>query len=116
MTMTIHGTTVPDPSSKSIEYLSNSSAARSANGTLHVDYYNTTLYRKIKLEWKLVTSSERSTLLTILADCISNTRTIVLSDGETFSVRLDPDSAITDLTVRSGSVYLYNLAATFIGV
>lgn len=116
MTTTLNSITIADPFDQSIEREANASSARSINGTLHMDYFSTNLDGKvkIKLKWRMLTSSERNTLKTRLEDCIGNTRTIVLPDSQTFSVRLDPETPILELTVRTGNTWKYNIDATFI--
>lgn len=116
MATTLHSIIIADPFDQSIEREANASSGRSANGTLHIDYFSTNLDGtvKIKLKWRLLTSTQRNTLKTRLEDCIANTRTLVLPDSQSFSVRLDPESAITEVTVRSGNTWKYNIDAVFI--
>lgn len=116
MTTTLNSVTIVDPYEISIERNEVGSVGVAINGTKHFDYFRTTLDydSKIKMKWRLITSANFSTLKTQLENCITANRTIVLPDGQTFSVRLDPESALTQLTVRSGGTWLYNVECGFL--
>jgi hypothetical protein len=79
-----------------------------------VDYYSTTPKYKIKLQWRLLTSAERSTLHTQLNNCVGAARTLVLPDARSFSVYLDLEGDVTETVIRDATGYKYNVAASFI--
>lgn len=118
MTTTLNSILIADPFEQSIEREANASVLRSANGTLHIDYLTTNLDGKvkIKLKWRLLTSSERNTLKTRIEDCIGNTRLLVLPDSQLFNVRLDPETVVTELSVKTALGIRYNIDVTFIKV
>lgn len=114
MATTLNSTTIADPYEFSAGLERLGSIRRSANGTVMVDYFSTTPKYKIKLQWRLLTSAERSTLATQLNNCVSAARTLVLPDSRSFSVWLDLESDVTESVIRDATGYKYNVAATFI--
>jgi hypothetical protein len=116
MATTLNSVTIVDPYEFTIDYKSLAAAERSINGTLHVDYFSTSLDDNIsiKIKWRLITSAQFSTLKTQIEGAIGNNRTLVLPDGLTFSVRLDPETAFVRLPVRSGGSILYNVECGFL--
>lgn len=114
MTTTINAISVADPYEFSANIERLGSLRRSANGTVLLDYYVTTPKYKIKLQWRLLDSSQRSTLMTQLTACMTGSRPLVLPDGRTFTVYLDIESDITETVIRDAIGYKYNLSATFI--
>ena len=118
MATTLNAVPIADPYEIDVEYKSLSSVERSVNGTLHVDYFSTSLDDdvKLKLKWRLITSESLSTLKTQVEGAIGNNRTLVLPDGLSFSVRFDPETAFVRLPVRSGGTFLYNVECGFLVV
>lgn len=118
MATTLNSVTIVDPYEFTIDYKALAAAERSINGTLHVDYFSTSLDDDvyIKMKWRLITSEQFTTLKTQLGGAIGNNRTLVLPDGLTFSVRLDPEVAFVRLPVRSGGSILYNVECGFVVV
>lgn len=114
MTTTINAISVADPYDFSANLERLGSIRRSANGTVMVDYFSTTPKYKIKLQWRLLTSGDRSTLMTQLNSCVSAARTLVLPDARSFSVWLDLEGDVTETVIRDATGYKYNVAATFI--
>lgn len=114
MATTLNSISIADPYefNSSLERLG--SFRRSANGTVLVDYYSTTPKYKIKLQWRLLTSAERSTLMTQINTCVSGARTLVLPDTRSFTVWLDVESDVTEVVLRDATGYKYNVSATFI--
>lgn len=115
---TLNGVTIVDPYEVLIDRNQVGSVSVSVNGTKHFDYLRSTLDydTKIKMKWRLITASEFNTLKTQLENCITGNRTLVLPDSLTFSVRLDPENPLTQLTVRSGGTWLYNVDCSFLVV
>ena len=60
MTTTLNSNSIADPYEFSAGLERLGSIRRSANGTVMVDYYSTTPKYKIKLQWRLLTSDDRS--------------------------------------------------------
>jgi hypothetical protein len=116
MTTTLNGATIADPYDINIQRKSLSTSERSINGTLHIDYFSTNLdgHITIKMKWRLITISQLSTLKTRVEDCIANTRTLVLPDSLSFSVRYDPESPYVQIPVRSAGTWLYNVECGFL--
>lgn len=116
MTTRINSVLVADPYDVVIQRNELGSLSRAINGTLHIDYFSTNLNTDvvIKLKWRLITSAEMETLKTQVEDCIANNRTLLLPDGVSYTVRLDPESAFTQVTVRSGGTWLYNVECGFV--
>ncbi len=118
MATTLNSVTIADPYEVNVEYKSLSAAERSINGTLHFDYFSTSLDNNValKLKWRLITSASLTTLKAQLEGAIANNRTLVLPDALTFTVRLDPESPLVRLPVRSGGTFLYNVECGFLVV
>lgn len=114
MTTTLNSVTIPDPYDYSAALERMGSMRRSANGTIMVDYFQSAPKLKIKLQWRLLTSTERNTLYTQLNNCVTAARTLVLPDGRSFSVWLDMETEATEILIRDASGYKYNLSASFI--
>jgi len=114
MTTTLNSNSIADPYEFSAGLERLGSIRRSANGTVMVDYYSTTPKYKIKLQWRLLTSDDRSTLHTQLNSCVGAARPLVLPDGRMFSVWLDLESDVTESVIRDATGYKYNVAASFI--
>ena len=114
MTTTLNAVPIADPYDFSANLERLGSIRRSANGTVLSDYFSTTPKYKITLQWRLLTSSDRSTLATQLNNCVSAARALVLPDGRTFSVWLDLDSDVTESVIRDATGYKYNVSASFI--
>lgn len=110
----INSVEVPDPYDFSANIERLGSLRKSANGTVMLDYYVTTPKYKIKLQWRLLTSAERSTLMTQLTACMTGSRPLVLPDGRTFTVWLDIESDITESVIRDAIGYKYNISANFV--
>lgn len=118
MATTLNSVTIADPYEVNVEYKSLSAVERSINGTLHTDYFSTSLDDdvKLKLKWRLITSANLATLKTQVEGTIGNNRTLALPDGTSFSVRFDADTAFVRLPVRSGGTFLYNVECGFVVV
>ena len=114
MTTTLNSTTVADPFdyTANLEHLG--SYRRSANGTILMDYYSTTPKYRIKLQWRVLTSAERTALVSQMNACVSGARTLVLPDGRSFSVWLDVENDISEIVLRDATGYKYNVSASFI--
>lgn len=114
MATTLNSITIADPFdfNANLEHLG--SLRRSANGTILVDYYSTTPKYKIKLQWRMLTSAERTTLMTQINACVSGARTLVLPDTRSFSVWLDVEADVTEIVLRDATGYKYNVSASFI--
>jgi hypothetical protein len=114
MTTKINTVDVVDPYDFSATIERMGSLRRSANGTVMLDYFTTTPKYKIKLQWRLLTSGDRSTLMTQLTSCVTGARALLLPDGRTFTVYLDIETDITETLIRDAGGYKYNLSASFI--
>ena len=114
MTTTLNGQTIADPYDyqAKLEYLG--SQRRSVNGTILLDYFSNTPKRKITLQWRLLSSSERSALITQLNNAVTQAQTLVVPDGGSFSVFLDVNGDVTETMIKTSNSYLYNIPATFI--
>lgn len=110
----INSVEVPDPYDFTANIERLGSLRRSANGTVLLDYFATTPKYKIKLQWRLLTAAERTTLMTQLTACMTGSRQLLLPDGRTFTVYLDIESDITETVIRDAVGYKYNLSASFI--
>ena len=114
MATTINSIAVADPFDFSANLERLASVRRSANGTILMDYFSTAPKYKIKLQWRLLTSAERTTLMTQLNACVSGSRPLALPDGRTFTVWLDVESDVTEVVLRDATGYKYNVSAAFI--
>lgn len=114
MTTKINAVDVADPYDFAANIERMGSLRRSANGTVMLDYFTTTPKYKIKLQWRLLTSAERATLMTQITTCVTGSRPLLLPDGRTFTVYLDVESDITETIIRDAGGYKYNVAASFI--
>jgi len=114
MTTTINSVSVADPYDFSATVERLGSIKRSANGTVMIDYFSTTPKYKIKLQWRLLTAAERTTLATQLTTCVTGSRPLVLPDGRTFTVYLDIEADITETVLRDAIGYKYNVTASFL--
>lgn len=114
MATTLNSQTITDPYDYQarLEYLG--SQRRSANGTVLLDYFSSTPKLKITMQWRLLTSAERATLLTQLNNAVTQARTLVLPDSRSVSVYLDVSGEVTETMIRNSTGHLYNMAATFI--
>lgn len=114
MATTLNGQTIADPYDfqANLEYLG--SQRRSVNGTILLDYFSSTPKYKITMQWRLLTSSQRSTLQTQLNNAVTAPRTLVLPDGRSFSVFLDVGGDVAETMIRTSNSYLYNISATFL--
>lgn len=114
MTTTLNGVTIADPYDYQahLEYLG--SHRRSINGTLLLDYFSSTPKNKITMQWRLLTSAQRSTLQGQLNSAVTQQRTLVVPDGRSFSVFLDVGGDVLETMIRTSQGYLYNISATFL--
>lgn len=114
MATTLNNQTIADPYDYQarLEYLG--SQRRSANGTVLLDYFSSTPKLKITMQWRLLTSAQRTTLLTQLNNAVAQARTLVLPDSRSVSVYLDVSGEVTETMIRNRTGHLYNMAATFI--
>lgn len=114
MATTLNSVTLVDPFDVQITRILRGSGTRSANGTFQVDYYSTTLIREISVKWRLLTSTERNTIITQVQNAISAARTLVLPDSDSISVYFDPNGQFNETKVRTGSGIRYNLDVRFV--
>lgn len=114
MATTLNGQTIADPYDYQARFEYLGSQRRSANGTVLLDYFSSTPKHKITLQWRLLTSAERTVLVNQLNNAVVAARTLVLPDGRSFSVFLEVGGDVTETMVRTYNAYLYNLSATFI--
>ena len=97
-----------------LQYLG--SQRRSVNGTILLDYFSSTPKRKITLQWRSLTASQRGIIITQLNNAVTQARTLVIPNGDSFSVVLDVTSDVKETMVRQANGYLYNISATFVEV
>lgn len=116
MATSLGGVAIADPFDfqASLEFLA--SMQRSANGTVLLDYFSTTPKSKIKLQWRMLTITERNTLYNQITGAISTSRVLALPDGRSFTVLTDVDNPMTEILVRDAFGYKYNMTAAFVEV
>lgn len=114
MATTLNGTSIADPFEFSATLERLGSHRRSANGTLMVDYFQTAPKYNIKIQWRLLTSSERALIQTELNNCIVSAKTLVLPDGRSFSVILDMNTDVTETIIRDAVGYKYGLSVSLL--
>lgn len=114
MTTTLNAVSLVDPFDVQIVRKLRGSGSRAANGTYNIDYYSTTLVREISVKWRMLTSTERNTIITQVQDAIANARTLVLPDSDSISVRFNPDGQFNETKVKSGLGIRYNMDVQFI--
>jgi len=113
MATTLNGTTLADPYDVEITRKARGNSSRSANWTYHIDVYSTTLLREISLKWRLITVTQRNTILSQVANAMTTARTLVLEDGDSISVYYDSSSDITETKVITGLGIRYNIEVRF---
>lgn len=113
MATTLNAVTLVDPFDVSITRNLRGSGSRSANGTFNMDYYSTTLIRDISMKWRLLTPTERNTIVTQVENAISAARTLVLPDSDSISVYFNPEGQFNETKVLTGSGIRYNLDVQF---
>ena len=114
MATTLNAVTLADPFDVSVQRKLRGSGARSANGTLQIDYYSTTLVKDVvTVKWRLLTSTDRNTIINQVQNAIATARDLVLPDGETISVYFSPDSPLNETKVKTGVGIRYNVDVTF---
>lgn len=113
MATTLNAVTLADPFDVQIIRKMRGSAARAADGTFNIDYYSSTLIRDISIKWRLLTSTERNTIVTQVQNAITAARTLVLPDSDSISVYFNPDAQFNETKVRTGSGIRYNLDVQF---
>lgn len=111
---TLNSVTLADPYAFTVTRSMIGGMKEAANGTKHLDYASTTMKCKIKVQWRLITEAQRTTIVTQAQNAISASRTLALSDGKSFTVWFDPEAAPTETIVNSGSGYLYNIEVSFL--
>ena len=116
MATSLGGVAIADPFDfqASLEFLA--SLQRSANGTVLLDYFSTTPKSRIKLQWRMLTQTERNTIYNQITSAISNSRVLSLPDGRSFTVVTDVENPMTELLIRDAFGYKYNLSAGFVEV
>jgi hypothetical protein len=114
MATSLNGMPIADPFDFNATLERLGSHRRSANGTLMVDYFQTAPKYSIKLQWRLLTSAERSLIQTELNNCITAPRTLVLPDGRSFSVVLDMNTDVTETIIREPTGYRYGLSVSLL--
>lgn len=114
MATTLNGTTLVDPYDVQITRKLRGSGQRSANGVFNIDYYSTTLIREISVKWRMLTVTERNTIITQVENAISTARTLVLPDSDSVSVYFNPEAQFNETKVKSGLGMRYNLDVQFI--
>lgn len=114
MATTLNSVTLADPFDVQINRILRGSGSRAANGTFQIDYYSTTLIREVSVKWRLLTSTERNTIITQIQDAIANARTLVLPDSDSLSVHFDPNGQFNEVKVKTGVGIRYNLDVRFV--
>ena len=113
MATTLNSVTIADPFEITIESSVLGTTKRSANGTILTDYVTTIMQKSIAMNWRLLTSTERNTLITQIELAIGTARTLVLPDGRSISVVFPADSKVSETEVRYAAGWYYNVSATF---
>lgn len=114
MATTLNSVTLADPYDVVISREMIGGAKEAANGVKILDYASSTLKAKLSLRWRLLTSTERNTIITQIQNAITASRTLVLPDGRSFTVWFDPERQPTETTINRGVAgYFYNLEASF---
>ena len=115
MTTTINGgSAVPDPYEINIESNKLGTTKRAANGTIINNYLYTAMQRKVTLNWRLITSTERNTIITKCKEAIASSVPLVIPDGRLINVIFPADNPIIETQVRSSGTYLFNIQVTFL--
>ena len=114
MATTLNSVALVDPFDVQVIRKLRGSGQRAANGTYNVDYFSTTLYREISVKWRLLTPSERNTIITQIENAIATARTLVLPDGDSVSVFFNPESQFNETKVLTGSGIRYNMDVQFL--
>jgi hypothetical protein len=113
MATTLNGVTLADPFDVQITRKARGNSSRSANWTYNVDVYSSTPLREITLKWRLITVSQRNTILTQVSNATTTARTLILEDSDSISVYYDVNSEITETKVITGLGIRYNLEVRF---
>ena len=113
MATTLNGVTLADPFDVQITRKARGNSSRSANWTYNVDVYSSTPLREITLKWRLITVSQRNTILTQVSNATTTARTLILEDSDSISVYYDVNSEITETKVKTGLGIRYNLEVRF---
>lgn len=114
MPTTLNGVTVADPYDYQANLVYLGGQRRSINGSVLVVYFFSTPKYTIVLQWRLLTSAQRTALQTQFNNAVTQQRTLVIPDGRSFSVYLDLNTDIAETMIRTAQGYVYNIAATFI--
>lgn len=113
MTTTLNSVGLPDPYEVSITSKMLGTTKRSANGTIMTDYVTTILQKDIKVNWRLINSTDRDLILAGCENAITTARALVLPGYSSMQVLFPSDSAVVQTEVRSSGTWLYNLDVTF---
>jgi len=113
MATTLNGVTLANPFDVQITRKARGNSSRSANWTYNVDVYSSTPLREITLKWRLITVSQRNTILTQVSNATTTARTLILEDSDSISVYYDVNSEITETKVITGLGIRYNLEVRF---
>ena len=114
MTTTLNGTTVTDPFEINIEFSYLGTTKRAANGTIINDYLYNAVQRKITMNWRLITGTERDTIVAKCKQAMVSAVPIVIPDGRTITAWFPADNPIVETQVRSSGTYLFNIQVTFL--
>lgn len=114
MTTSLNSVTLAEPYDMAISREMIGGVKEAANGTKIIDYVSSTLKHRISLRWRLITATERNTIITQIQNAITASRTLVLPDGRSMTVWFDPERQPTETAVNRGSAgIVYNLEVGF---
>jgi hypothetical protein len=113
MATTLNGVTLADPFDVQITRKTRGNSSRSANWTYNVDVYSSTPLREITLKWRLITVSQRNTILAQVSNATTTARTLILEDSDSINVYYDTNSETTETKVITGLGIRYNLEVRF---
>lgn len=115
MTTTLNSVTLAEPFDVNYNKKLQGSGQKAANGTWQIDAFSVTLKAEtINIKWRILTSTQRNTILTQAQDAISNARTLVLPDGQSFSVYFNPQGAFVETKINTAAGIRYNIELSFV--
>lgn len=109
MATTLNGTVLVDPYEISIDSSILGATKRSANGTILTDYITTITQKKLALSWRMLTGTERNTIVSACELAIGTPRTLVLPDSRSISVVMSAEASLIETEVRTATGWFYNL-------
>jgi hypothetical protein len=114
MATTLNGTTLVDPYEVITTREMIGGVKEAANGTKLIDYASSTLKKRVSMRWRLLTVTERNTIITQIQNAITASRTLILPNGESITVWFNPEQQPTETIINRGVAgYFYNLEAAF---